>query len=78
MYCLLSIKCVCVTIGYLNLSLCSTDHPPFDGLLTAEGALKVALLMVDVNQLFDVALGTYDFSLVLMVAEKSQKVSKRN
>jgi elongator complex protein 1 len=31
---------------------------------------------VDVNILFDLALGTYDFDLVLMVAEKSQKDPK--
>jgi elongator complex protein 1 len=31
---------------------------------------------VDVNVLFDLALGTYDFDLVLMVAEKSQKDPK--
>ena len=41
----------------------------------AEAALKFALFLVDVNQLYDVALGTYDFQLVIMVAEKSQKVS---
>ncbi len=34
------------------------------------------LYIVDVNDLFDVALGTYDFDLVLMVAEKSQKDPK--
>ena len=32
--------------------------------------------MVDVNVLYDVALGTYDFDLVMMVAEKSQKDPK--
>lgn len=32
------------------------------------------MFLVDVNELFDVALGLYDFELVLMVAEKSQKV----
>ena len=37
-------------------------------------ALKYLIMLVDVNGLFDVALGTYDFKLVLMVAEKSQKV----
>ena len=56
--------------------MCWTDHPPAEGQLTADGALKCALLMVDVNTLFDVALGTYDFTLVLMVAERSQKVSE--
>ena len=39
-------------------------------------ALKFLLYMVDVNVLYDVALGTYDFDLVMMVAEKSQKDPK--
>lgn len=38
--------------------------------------LRHLLYIVDVNELFDVALGTYDFDLVLMVAEKSQKDPK--
>ena len=42
--------------------------------MTAEEALKFSLFLVDVNQLYDIALGMYDFSLVLMVAERSQKV----
>ncbi|ELT93767.1 hypothetical protein CAPTEDRAFT_152268 [Capitella teleta] len=42
----------------------------------AEDALKYLLFLVDVNELYDVALGSYDFSLVLMVAEKSQKDPK--
>ncbi len=42
---------------------------------SAEEALKYLLFLVDVNELYDVALGTYDFDLVIMVAEKSQKVS---
>lgn len=40
---------------------------------SAEDALKYLLYLVDVNQLYDVALGMYDFGLVLMVAKKSQK-----
>lgn len=42
----------------------------------SEEALKYLLYMVDVNQLFDVALGMYDFDLVLLVANKSQKDPK--
>lgn len=38
--------------------------------------LRHLLYLVDVNELFDIALGTYDFNTVLMVAEKSQKVRK--
>lgn len=44
--------------------------------VTAEEALKHVLFLVDVDQLYDVALGMYDFQLVLIVAEKSQKVSE--
>lgn len=36
-------------------------------------ALNYLLYLVDVNQLFNVALGMYDFELVLFVATKSQK-----
>lgn len=42
--------------------------------MSVEEALKYLLLLVDVNELFNHSLGTYDFNLVLMVAEKSQKV----
>ncbi|KAJ8714548.1 hypothetical protein PYW07_002773 [Mythimna separata] len=42
----------------------------------SDEALKYLLYMVDVNQLFDVALGMYDFELVLFVAHKSQKDPK--
>lgn len=44
--------------------------------MSAEEALKYLLLLVDVNELYDHSLGTYDFDLVLMVAEKSQKDPK--
>lgn len=42
--------------------------------VSAEEALKYLLFLVDVNDLYEHSLGTYDFDLVLMVAEKSQKV----
>ena len=44
------------------------------GGVDGEEALKYLLFLVDVNDLYDVALGTYNFDLVLMVAHKSQKV----
>ncbi|KAK3728978.1 hypothetical protein QZH41_008724, partial [Actinostola sp. cb2023] len=47
-----------------------------DKCVTSEDALKYVIFLVDVNQLYDVALGMYDFQLVLMVAEKSQKDPK--
>eukprot|EP00057_Strongylocentrotus_purpuratus_P001045 XP_001190999.2 PREDICTED: elongator complex protein 1 [Strongylocentrotus purpuratus] len=43
---------------------------------SADEALRYLLYLVDVNELFNVALGTYDFDLVLMVADKSQKDPK--
>lgn len=42
--------------------------------VSAEEALKYLLFLVNVNDLYEHSLGTYDFDLVLMVAEKSQKV----
>ncbi|GBB99437.1 hypothetical protein RclHR1_03520017 [Rhizophagus clarus] len=39
----------------------------------AEDAVKYAIFLVDADKLFDVALGMYDFSLVLLVAQQSQK-----
>lgn len=42
----------------------------------ADEALKYLLYLVDVNDLYNVALGMYDFGLVLFVAAKSQKDPK--
>ncbi|GAB0088746.1 Elongator complex protein 1 [Sergentomyia squamirostris] len=42
----------------------------------SEDALNYLLYLVDVNKLFDIALGMYDFKIVLFVAEKSQKDPK--
>ncbi|CAH0724919.1 unnamed protein product, partial [Brenthis ino] len=44
--------------------------------VTSDEALKYLLYMVNVDHLFDVALGMYDFDLVLLVANKSQKDPK--
>jgi elongator complex protein 1 len=44
--------------------------------LTAEKALKYLIFLVDVNKLYDIALGMYDFDLMMMVAQKSQKDPK--
>ena len=56
---------------YFTANPLNTTEP---GFVTSEEALKYVLFLVDVNQMYDVALGMYDFELVLMVAEKSQKV----
>ncbi len=42
-----------------------------------DDALKYLSLLVDVKKLYDVALGMYDFELVLQVAKRSQKVNNR-
>ncbi|KAF8963616.1 IKI3 family-domain-containing protein [Flammula alnicola] len=38
-----------------------------------EEAVKYIIFLVDANQLFDTALGMYDFSLVIMIAQHAQK-----
>lgn len=40
----------------------------------AEDAVKYAIFLSDADKLFDVALGIYDFPLVLLVAQHSNKV----
>jgi len=40
-----------------------------------EDAVKYIIFLVDANALFDLALGMYDFSLVLMIAQHAQKVA---
>ncbi|XP_063235576.1 elongator complex protein 1 [Bacillus rossius redtenbacheri] len=44
--------------------------------VSAADALKHILYLVDVNELYDVALGMYDFDLVQLVAARSQKDPK--
>ena len=62
---------VFICICFLTAKPSEADHGTK---VTAEEALKYLLFLVDVNLTYDVALGMYDFQLVLMVAEKSQKV----
>ncbi|XP_066576528.1 elongator complex protein 1 isoform X2 [Amia ocellicauda] len=52
------------------------NPPSVAGAVSAEEALKYLLFLVNVNELYEHSLGTYDFDLVLMVAEKSQKDPK--
>ncbi|XP_041653539.1 elongator complex protein 1 [Cheilinus undulatus] len=52
------------------------NPPEGPGAVNAEEALKYLLFLVNVNDLYEHSLGTYDFDLVLMVAEKSQKDPK--
>ncbi|KAI4885036.1 hypothetical protein NFI96_017717 [Prochilodus magdalenae] len=53
-----------------------TNPPSAKNGVSAEEALKYLLFLVNVNELYEHSLGTYDFDLVLMVAEKSQKDPK--
>lgn len=46
------------------------------GAISSHDALKYLLYLVNVNELYDMALGMYDFDLVLFVAQKSQKDPK--
>ncbi|WVO15396.1 hypothetical protein L204_103054 [Cryptococcus depauperatus] len=48
-----------------------TDYPEI-----VENAIKYIIFLSDVNKLYDVALGMYNFQLVLMVAQYSQKDPK--
>lgn len=41
--------------------------------VSSEKALKYLTFLIDVNVLYDIALGMYDFDLVVLVAQKSQK-----
>ena len=59
-------------ICFPTFSDCQNEMPH----ISAEEVLKYLLFLVDVNEMYDIALGTYDFDLVLMVAEKSQKDPK--
>lgn len=52
------------------------NPPSGNSSVSAEEALKYLLFLVNVNELYEHSLGTYDFDLVLMVAEKSQKDPK--
>lgn len=54
-------------------------HPKatlIESAVKAQDALKYLLYLVNINELYDVALGMYDFQLVLFVAEKSEKDPK--
>jgi elongator complex protein 1 len=41
---------------------------------TVDDALKYLVFLVDADVLFDIALGMYDFGLVLLVAQHAKKV----
>ena len=55
--------------GNRSEKLCTESEPDL-----VEDAVKYIIFLVDADRLFDTALGMYDFSLVLMVAQHAQKV----
>ncbi|XP_031424858.1 elongator complex protein 1 isoform X2 [Clupea harengus] len=80
--------CLCILTTYVKKTVPELEtalqrvhqlrvNPPSStDAVKAEEALKYLLFLVDVNDLYTHSLGTYDFTLVLMVAEKSQKDPK--
>ncbi|WVW79282.1 hypothetical protein I302_101249 [Kwoniella bestiolae CBS 10118] len=57
--------------GLKVLLTLQADHPEI-----VEDAIKYIIFLSDVNRLYDVALGMYNFQLVLMIAQYSQKDPK--
>lgn len=57
-------------LHFMSLPISSTESEP----QLVEDAVKYIIFLVDANSLFDTALGMYDFSLVLMIAQHAQKV----
>ncbi|KZV69787.1 IkappaB kinase complex, IKAP component [Peniophora sp. CONT] len=55
--------------GALGVLLALRESEP----ALVEDAVKYVIFLVDANTLFDVALGMYDFALVLMIAQYAQK-----
>uniref|UniRef100_A0A671MJJ4 Elongator complex protein 1 n=1 Tax=Sinocyclocheilus anshuiensis TaxID=1608454 RepID=A0A671MJJ4_9TELE len=75
--------CLCILTSHvrkttpeLEIALQKVHELRGDNSVSAEEALKYLLFLVNVNELYEHSLGTYDFDLVLMVAEKSQKDPK--
>ena len=58
--------------SFFTICLFSVDSKRADSIV--DDALKYLLYIVDPETLFNMALATYDLDLVLMVAERSQKV----
>lgn len=60
---------MCITSSGVTYKRSSDSQPDL-----VEDAVKYVIFLVDADRLFDTALGMYDFSLVLMVAQHAQKV----
>jgi len=58
-----------------HLTLSDLADTEADHAEIVEDAVKYIIFLSDVNKLYDVALGMYNFQLVLMVAQYSQKVN---
>lgn len=60
-----------LNVSFLNVRVARKEESS----ALVEDAVKYIIFLVDADRLFDTALGMYDFSLVLLVAQYSQKVS---
>lgn len=60
-----------LNVSFLNVRIARKE----ENSALVEDAVKYIIFLVDADRLFDTALGMYDFSLVLLVAQYSQKVS---
>ncbi|XP_017088750.3 elongator complex protein 1 [Drosophila bipectinata] len=65
-----------VKLGHMELALKLIWKEKQSDAASADQMLKYLLYLVDVNDLYNVALGMYDFGIVLFVAQKSQKDPK--
>uniref|UniRef100_A0A3P8S784 Elongator acetyltransferase complex subunit 1 n=1 Tax=Amphiprion percula TaxID=161767 RepID=A0A3P8S784_AMPPE len=65
-----------LTIALQKVHELRGNPPEAPGAVSAEEALKYLLFLINVKDLYEHSLGTYDFDLVLMVAVKSQKDPK--
>ena len=63
-----------ILLFFFSFFLLSENPLTTPDAITYTAALVYIMYLVDVNALFDIALGLYDFDLVILVAEKSQKV----
>lgn len=60
-----------IFLRYAHLAKCTIETD----INAAEEALQYTIFLCDAEKLYNVALGMYNFPLVLMVAQQAQKVS---
>lgn len=75
MFLFLTISLISLSVIYVSTSSCDFLSVPVEDPTLVEEAVKYIIFLVDANTLFDIALGMYDFELVLMIAQHAQKVN---